>query len=258
MEWRKLKELFINQSIFLFSDFWAVQRRFIQRHLKEFGYARRGMREICENEAEFCLKHLLKLVEQQGGKSATIVMPNLFAMNVLNTIWLMMAGIRYDSDNEDLKLLQEILTDLFASVDMMGALFSHFPFLRFIAPNASGYNSFMSCHNKIHAFVRREVENHKKTFKPSDEPRDLIDAYLKVLYSGDENESGKIDESFSEQQLLAVCLDIFMSGSETTSKSANFMFLHMIRNPEIQKKARQEIDRVVGNGRLPTLEDRIK
>lgn len=230
----------------------------MQRHLKEFGYARKGMREICENEAEFCLNDIKSLVERQGGKSATVVLPNFFSVYILNTLWLMMAGIRYENDKGDLKVLQGLLTDLFASIDMMGALFSHFPFLRFIAPDASGYNNFVSCHNKIHAFIKREVDNHKKTFAPSNEPRDLIDAYLKVLYSGDDNNNGKIDESFSELQLLAVCLDMFMAGTETTSKSVNFMFLHLVRNPEVQRKARREIDSVVGRSRLPTLEDRVK
>jgi cytochrome P450 len=226
--------------------------------LKEFGYARKGMREICENEAEFCLNDIKRLVAEQGGKHATVVLPNFFSVYILNTLWLMMAGIRYDSDNGDLKLLQELLTDLFASIDMMGALFSHFPFLIKVAPEASGYNNFVSCHNKIHAFVRKEVDNHKKIFEPSNEPRDLIDAYLKVLYSGDENNNGKIDESFSELQLLAVCLDMFMAGTETTSKSTNFMFLHLVRNPKIQERAREEIDSVIGRSRLPTLEDRVK
>lgn len=214
------------------------------------------MREICENEAEFCLCDLRKLIAENGGKCATVFMPDRFTLHILNTLWLMMAGIRYDSDNKDLKLLQGLLTELFANIDMMGTLFSHFPFLRFIAPEASGYKSFVSCHNNIHKFVRDEVENHKKTFNPSDEPRDLIDAYLKVLYSGDEN--GKVDESFSELQLLAVCLDMFMAGTETTNKSVNFLFLHLIRNPEIQKKARREIDQVIGRSRLPTLDDRPK
>lgn len=236
--------------------FWQVQRRFVQRHLKEFGYARKGMREICENEAEFCLNDLKKMVENNGGKSVTVTLPNFFSVNILNTLWLMMAGIRYNSNDKDLKLLQHLLSDLFANIDMMGATFSHFPFLRFIAPEASGYKSFVECHENIHKFVRSEVENHKKTFNPSDEPRDLIDAYLKVLFSGDE--TGKIDESFSELQLLAVCLDMFMAGTETTNKSANFMFLHLVRNPKIQKKARQEIDRVIGRSRLPTLDDKVK
>lgn len=214
------------------------------------------MREICENEAEFCLNDFKGLVEKNGGKSVTVTMPNLFSLYILNTIWLMMAGIRYDPENEQLKVLQELLTDLFSNIDMMGALFSHFPFLRFIAPEASGYNSFVACHNNIHKFVRSEVENHKKTFNPSDEPRDLIDAYLKVLFSGDEE--GKIDESFSELQLLAVCLDIFMAGTETTNKSVNFMFLHIIRNEQVQIRAREEVDRVIGRSRLPTLNDRVK
>lgn len=216
------------------------------------------MQEICENEAAFCLNDFRKLVESQGGKSAIVVMPNYFCVYILNTLWLMMAGIRYDKDNKDLKILQDILCELFASIDMMGALFSHFPFLRYIAPEASGYTRFVTSHKKIHAFMRREVENHKKSFKPSDEPRDLIDAYLRVLYSGDENNNGQIDESFSELQLLAVCLDMFVAGSETTNKSINFMFLHMVRNQDIQEKARQEIDNVVSRNRLPTLDDRAK
>lgn len=214
------------------------------------------MREICENEAEFCLRDLQKLVASEGGKGARLVMPDYFSVNILNTLWLMLAGIRYEADSKDLKKMQGLISDVFASVDMMGALFSHFPVLKYIAPEASGYNGFVKSHEKFHAFMRKEVENHKKTFNPSDEPRDLIDAYLKVLYSGDED--GKVDESFSELQLLAVCLDLFMAGTETTNKSVNFMFLHLVRDAGMQAKAREEIDRVVGRSRLPTLEDRVK
>lgn len=239
-----------------FSGFWQTQRRFITRHMKHFGYASSGMKENCQNEAEFCLNDLKGLVAKNGGKSVTVTMPHLFSVYILNTLWLMMAGIRYNHDNEQLQVLQDLLSDLFAEVDMMGAPFSHFPYLRFIAPVASGYKNFVACHTKFHAFVRAEVENHKRTFIPTDEPRDLIDAYLKVLHS--EQEGEKVDESFSELQLLAVCMDMFMAGTETTNKSANFMFLHLIRNEKIQMKAREEIDRVVGRDRLPSLDDRIK
>ncbi|CRL00375.1 CLUMA_CG013643, isoform A [Clunio marinus] len=237
-------------------EFWQTQRRFIQRHLKEFGYARKGMQEICENEAEFCLNDFRNLITKKGGKSAVVTMPNYFSLYVLNTLWLMMAGIRYNSDHDEMKLLQHLLFELFTNIDMMGATFSHFPFLIKIAPEASGYKSFLTCHTNIHKFFSKEVEKHKRNFHPSDEPRNLIDAYLKVLYSGDEN--GTADESFSELQLLALCLDMFMAGSETTNKSVNFMFLHLVRNPQIQQKCREEIDRIIGRNRLPSLDDRIK
>lgn len=224
--------------------------------MKDFGYARKEMKERCEDEAEFCIRDLKNLIQREGGKSAQIPLTDHFGVYVLNTLWLMMAGIRYEAENKDLKVLQGLLGELFASIDMMGCLFSHFPILAKIAPNASGYNSFIDCHERMHKFVKSEVENHKKTFNPSDEPRDLIDAYLKVLYSGDED--GKVDESFSELQLLAICLDMFMAGTETTNKSVNFMFLHLVRNQDMQRRAREEIDRVVGRNRLPTLDDRIK
>ncbi|KAG5675207.1 hypothetical protein PVAND_005131 [Polypedilum vanderplanki] len=241
--------------LFTDSEFWHAQHRFILRQLKDFGFTRKGMIEICENEAEFCLTDFRKMIESHGGKSATVTMPNILASYILNTLWQFMAGIRYDVDNEELRHLQNMLNDLFKSIDMKGALFSHFPFLQYIAPEASGYNSYVRFHNNLHAFTKKEVERHKKNFNPSDEPRDLIDAYLKVLYSGDES-GNKIHESFSELQLLAVMLDMFVAGTETTDKVSNFMLLNIVRNPQIQQRAYDEIIKVVGKDRLPKLSDR--
>jgi methyl farnesoate epoxidase/farnesoate epoxidase len=215
------------------------------------------MIEMCENEAEFCLNDFRKLIESRGGKSAIVTMPNILTSYILNTLWQFMAGVRYDKDNEELRKLINMLNDLFKSIDMKGALFSHFPLLQYIAPEASGYNSYVRFHNNLHAFTRAEVERHKKTFNPSDEPRDLIDAYLKVLYAGDDT-GEKVHESFSELQLLAVMLDMFVAGTETTDKASNFMLLNIVRNPSIQKRAFEEIERVVGKDRLPKLSDRPK
>ncbi|KAL1374105.1 hypothetical protein pipiens_018273, partial [Culex pipiens pipiens] len=205
-------------------EFWQEQRRFIVRHLKEFGFARKGMAEIIENEAAHCQQDFAALIKNGNGK-ALLRMQTVFSVYVLNTLWLMMAGIRYNSNNKDLKYLQTLLHDLFASIDMMGALFSHFPFMRFVAPNLSGYKKFVEIHEHMHKFIGDEVENHKKTFNIDDEPRDLMEVYLKILQS---NQSKP--ESFSQEQLLA---------------------------PELQKKVQAEIDMVVGRERLPTLEDRI-
>lgn len=77
-----------------------------------------------------------------------------------------------------------------------------------------------------------------------------------MLHVGDE--SGKAHESFSELQLLGICLDMFIAGSETTNNCTNFMMLHLTRNPHVQKRASDEIDRVVGRNRLPKLSDRPK
>lgn len=233
-------------------QFWQEQRRFIVRHLKEFGFARKGMSEIIENEAQHVYNDFRAMVEAGNG-SAIVQMQGIFSVYILNTLWLMMAGIRYTRENNDLKYLQSLLHELFANIDMMGALFSHFPFIRFFAPRFSGYKQFVEIHDLMHKFIGAEVENHKKTFNYTDEPRDLMEVYLKILQSNKD-----IPESFSQEQLLAVCLDMFIAGSETTTKTLGFAFLHLVRQRETQRKLQKEIDEVIGRERLPTLEDRVK
>lgn len=53
-------------------------------------------------------------------------------------------------------------------------------------------------------------------------------------------------------------MDMFMAGSETTSKSLGFGFMYLVREPDVQRRAQEEIDAVVGRDRLPTMEDRPK
>ncbi|XP_061389836.1 probable cytochrome P450 303a1 [Musca vetustissima] len=233
-------------------ELWVEQRRFILRHLKDFGFARSGMIHGIQQEAEYLLEDLKDIVRDQGGKRAKVAMVNLFTVYVLNNLWSMMSGKRYDRNSEEINDLLQMFFELFQHVDMVGAMFSHFPFMRYIAPNYSGYNAFVENHERIYNFLRKEVRIHKETFKNYDIPRDLMDSYLRELENPDRR------PSFTEEQLLAVCLDMFLAGSETTNKSLGFAFLHMVRNPEIQEKAYNEIKEVVGLERRPEWKDRIK
>jgi len=49
---------------------------------------------------------------------------------------------------------------------------------------------------------------------------------------------------------------LYAAGTETTVSTLSTFFLAMVRYPEIFKKAREEIDRVVGTDRLPDFDDR--
>lgn len=231
-------------------ELWVIHRRFILRHLKDFGFARSGMINGIQQEAAHLLDDLNDIIQEQGGKRALVPMVNLFTVYVLNTLWSMMAGKRYDRRSQEVNGLLQMFFELFQHVDMVGAMFSHFPFMRYIAPNYSGYNAFVENHQRIYRFLHKEVENHRLSFRNYDVPRDLMDSYLRELDNPDRN------ESFTEEQLLAVCLDMFLAGSETTNKSLGFAFLHMVRDTSIQEKAFNEIKEVVGLKRLPEWRDR--
>ncbi|XP_067003245.1 probable cytochrome P450 303a1 [Anabrus simplex] len=228
--------------------FWQEQRRFVLRHLRDLGFGRRTMSQLIEEEsAELLASFREKVMASPGG--AVVPMNDTFGVAVLNTLWLMLAGIRYSPDDIELKKLQNLLTDLFANIDMSGCLFSHFPLLRFIAPELSGYKQFMTIHQKVWHFLKNELEKHKNTLRP-DYARDFMDVYLQMLNSKDRK------ESFSESQLVAICMDLFMAGSETTTKTLAFGFFYLLLNPEVQRRAQAEIDAVVGRDRLPLLSDR--
>lgn len=65
-------------------------------------------------------------------------------------------------------------------------------------------------------------------------------------------------DEISESQLIAICFDLFIAGTGTSSNIIVFGFLYLILFPKIQKKAQEEIDRVIGRNKLPTIADKSK
>ncbi|XP_015602519.1 probable cytochrome P450 303a1 [Cephus cinctus] len=303
---------------------WVEQRRFVLRHLREFGFGRTTMASLIEEEAQHLVNHFKRLLlsannpvsesrqqikscsnnngqiyqlisdtninntmmthEKDNIESDTkkrknegmtiedayvkaddydevrkisqssgmiISMHDAFGIPVLNTLWRMMTGKRYNPDDAELKYLQKIATQLLKDVDMVGSTFSYFPILRYLAPEMSGYKSFVATHERIWRFLKKELENHKTNINP-EKPKDLMDAYINIL------QTESYSKTFSEQQLLAICLDLFMAGSETTSKALSFGFLYIVLNPDVQRKAQEEIDLIIGHKQFPRLSDRVR
>lgn len=230
--------------------FWHEQRRFFLRQLREFGFGKKNMSTLVEEEAQELVHHIYKTINYND--KTVFSVETLFNVSILNSLWKMLAGVRYNADDEKMRELQSILNELFRSISMVGTTFSHFPILKYLAPEMSGYNLYVMTHLRIWEFLHKELHYHKKTHNP-DEPRDVMDVYLNIL-----NSNKQLSDSFSEEQLLATCMDMFMAGSETTSNTLSFCFLYLILNPDIQKKAQEEIDTVVGKGRTPSIDDRPK
>lgn len=59
-------------------------------------------------------------------------------------------------------------------------------------------------------------------------------------------------------QLVSLCVDFYLPALNSISVTLQFLFQRFHFQPEILKKCQDEIDRVVGQGRLPSLNDRIK
>jgi len=110
---------------------------------------------------------------------------------------------------------------------------------------------------------RAEFETLRKEGKMSDrsQARDVADLFLFDLIDGFDqvNEDGSITHEFLTLDQVEVSLwDIVFASTDTTSTTNEWMVYHLVSNPEVAAKVREELNRIVGPDRLPTLEDRPK
>ncbi|KAG8245284.1 hypothetical protein J6590_005598 [Homalodisca vitripennis] len=129
-----------------------------------------------------------------------------------------------------------------------GDIVDIFPIFRFIS---SKFKFTMKVINETHDFIRETIQEHREVLDPNN-PRDLIDSYLIEM----DCNKGNPGSHFTEEDLIVVGTDLFSAGAESTSNSIEFVLLYMILYPEVQEKMQEEIDRVLGRGRKPLLDDK--
>nr|XP_032520756.1 farnesoate epoxidase-like [Danaus plexippus plexippus] len=227
----------------VFSDgrVWNRTRRTVLKYLKNFGYGSRAMESIISEEC----KALINLRLQDAG--TTIIVNRMFDVSIVNILWKLVAGKRYNLKDKQLLSLCNLITQSFKVADMSGGILNFLPFLRFIMPNLIGYTELKNIHNTLYDFLKNTIEEHKATIDVH-KPRDVIDVFL--------IESMEHNSPTSDEELQVICLDLLEAGVETVNNTAVFMLLHIVRNDSIQRKLQQEIDAEIGRSRLPTLSHR--
>ena len=62
--------------------------------------------------------------------------------------------------------------------------------------------------------------------------------------------------SFRMPQLLAMLLDMWIAGQETTSNTLAWGMVYLMQDQEVQTKLHKELDTVIGNDRHITMDDK--
>jgi methyl farnesoate epoxidase / farnesoate epoxidase len=83
-----------------------------------------------------------------------IPLHNLFDISILNCLWAVVAGKRFELGDSKLIKIFELQHASFRALDMSGGLINQMPFLRFIAPEKSGYNTLMATVDINYGFLR--------------------------------------------------------------------------------------------------------
>jgi len=106
------------------------------------------------------------------------------------------------------------------------------------------------------AFFQTTVDNHRKTFDPSN-LRDLIDTYLMEIQTAKEEgrEEALFEGKEHDRQMQQIIGDLFSAGMETIKTTLQWAIVFMLHHPQVARTVQEELDQVVGRNRLPKLED---
>lgn len=109
---------------------------------------------------------------------------------------------------------------------------------------------------QLHRPLLRKIEQVRAILRASLRAQpapDSVNSYMDALiHKGQEEDP---EGKFSEADMVACALDMVMAGTETTAATLQWAALLMCKHPEVQGRVQDELDRVLGAGRLPCLED---
>ncbi|XP_011646186.1 probable cytochrome P450 305a1 [Pogonomyrmex barbatus] len=221
---------------------WRELRHWTVRTLRNVGFAKREMMELLVDE-------LAIILEKLKSNNVQCIRP-VIAPAVINVLWMLVTGKRPSEDLSRLQTFINLLERRAQCFDMTGGLLASFPWLRYIAPEMSGYNLLVALNNELKDFVIDTINEHKKRYIKGSE-MDFIDMFLYEMYSQQDN------IVFSDENLLVTLIDFFIAGTNNTAATLDILFLQMANYQDVQRKLHEEIDTVIGS-RFPVIEDRVK
>ncbi|KAF7988456.1 hypothetical protein HCN44_001029 [Aphidius gifuensis] len=219
---------------------WSRLRYLTVKNLRSFGYGQNEMYKNLNIEGKELVNYLNDYTKKHN---KTFTIDEFFGLPVFNTIWTIMTRTRFSYDDKKLDDIMTVIHEAFRSNDALGGILSHLPFLRFIIPELSGYNNLMSTLDKLWRFIDDEIEHQLCLLKINKKPDNLIQAFI--------NESG---ESCDRQELIILCLDLFMAGTKTTADTITIIIAVLLHYPKWQKIIQDDLDDIIGRENLPTIE----
>ena len=137
---------------------WVDQRRFALRTLRDFGFGKQGMEELIQEEVELFKAFILKNGEESFDFNNKLNLP------ILNALWRITVGERFEYDNPKLLSIVQRLTEAFKRFGKPEAVMVFaFPWINKIYPKAFGRDETLSVNHDIQDLMSQSIKQHQQT-----------------------------------------------------------------------------------------------
>lgn len=173
-----------------------------------------------------------------------------------NIINVLLFGYRFDNDRirEFAKLKSIFQNHMRALGKPFMRILNFNPILMKFCPE-SFLKEYLQSVDEIKKFLQRQIKEHESQidFATEAEPTDFVECYLRKKKVFEEEGDFEL---YCDQQLYAVCIDVWLGGQETTSNTISWGIIYLMENFHVQKKLQEELDKIIGSERLITVDDR--
>ncbi|XP_046552806.1 cytochrome P450 18a1-like [Haliotis rubra] len=223
---------------------WKEQRRFTLAALRQFGFGKASFQDKVQEEVEA----FITVLDHHAGED--VDPQGIIQTAIANVISSIVFGERFSYDDPLFEKFLEIFDE---NMKLVGgtSILNFFPIFQYLPGDIFKFNKVLSNVAFVQTFIRDTVQRHIENLDTLN-IRDFIDAYLKEM----QEEADDPETTLNYEQLVKVIGDLFVGGTETTSTTIRWAIIFLVRNPEVQQRMRDEIDRHVERARQPSVSDK--
>ena len=228
-----------------YGDHWRQMQRFANREL----LSARNIENVRELHIQHVVDNLVGQMAEMGDRGEFVSPPPMTARSNSTLMFRSIFGQRENATSEFMEqreALLDYITWIFSSATATN-LADYIPWLRFLPNNAVKEATRQA---EIGGTIIRSLVEDARNRPGLDlsAPSSLVEVMLARVEAGE----------ITEEMTWDLCMDLLIAGTDTSAQTVNWFLLLMANNPEIQARAHEELDRVIGRDSLPTVDDRTR
>ncbi|XP_030076020.1 cytochrome P450 2F3 [Microcaecilia unicolor] len=223
---------------------WKELRRFTLQAMRNFGVGKRSIEEKIQEEIQFLIQELRKTNQLPFEPTQFI------CQSISNVISSFLFGSRFDYEDKVLQTLANATNENFKLMSTSwGTLYNVYSEVMDYLPGP--HRKILTNHKVLRPIFQDIIQAHQEMLDPNN-PRDYIDVFLIKM----EKEKNNPASYFLMETLIMTMHNLVYGGTDTVTTTLKYCILILMKYPEIAEKVQEEIDQVIGQDRLPAIEDR--